>query len=238
MANDTLKIIQSIVGADLYSISTEKKGEGKKPAMAPLVTVSRFYGAGSGDISRMLAERLGVQFYDKSLLKSIVKDAKEDKHLLKRLDERVTNLVDDVLISFFSKKSTNKDSFLRYMAKVILGIGPSGGVIIGRGAHLILPEDRTFRVRLEGSMKQCVKRVAKRKDIKKSKAEKLIKKTNKEREKFQKELAKRYPTRVDSFDITLNTDRFSPEQCVEIIVGAMKSVGFKVPPRTKQPKQV
>lgn len=231
MANDTLKVIQSIVGADLYANGV-KKGEAAIATLTPLVTISRFYGAGSGDVSSKLAERLGVQLYDKELLKAIVKDAKADKHLLERLDERTTSLVDDMLHSFFSKKSTNKDSFLRYMVKVILSIGPSGGVIIGRGAHLILPEERTFRVRIEGSMKQCVKRVAKHKDLKKSKAEKLIKQTNKDRDKFHKSLAKRYPTRVDGYDITINTDRFTPEQSVEIIVAAMKVAGFKIPART------
>jgi cytidylate kinase len=232
MANDTLKIIQSIVGADLYAAKTGS--ETKKGAKTPLVTISRFYGAGSGNVSRLLAERLGVQYYDKELLKAIVKDAKADKHLLSRLDERVTSLADELLHSFFSKKSTNRDSFLRYMAKVILGIGPSGGVIIGRGAHLILPEDRTFRIRLEGSMKECVKRIAERKSVKKSKAEKIIKKTNKERMKFQKALLKRYPARIDGYDITLNTDRFTAEQCVEIIAYAMGEVGFKIPPRPKK----
>jgi cytidylate kinase len=236
MANDTLKIIQSIVGADLYSTTTTKKGTAPKSKMAPLVTISRFYGAGSGDISRMLSERLGVQLYDKELLKSIVKDAKADKHLLDRLDERVTNLVDELVHSFFSKKSTNKDSFLRYMAKVILGIGPSGGVIIGRGAHLILPEDRTFRIRLEGSMKACIKRVANRKSVKKSKAEKMILKVNKERLKFHKELVKRYPTSVDGYDLTINTDRFTAEQCVEIILVAMQEIGFKIPAQSKRTK--
>jgi cytidylate kinase len=232
MANDTLKIIQSIVGADLYA--TTKKVSTNKGTKTPLVTISRFYGAGSGDVSRLLAERLAVQFYDKELLKAIVKDAKADKHLLNRLDERVISLVDELLHSFFTKKSTNKDSFLRYMAKVILGIGPSGGVIIGRGAHLILPKERTFRIRLEGSMHECVKRLAKRKSMKKSKAEKIIKKVNKERVKFQKDLASRYPTSIDSYDLTLNTDSFTPEQCVKIIVTAMNEVGFKVPPSVKK----
>ncbi|MBF0358757.1 MAG: cytidylate kinase-like family protein [Magnetococcales bacterium] len=232
MANDTLKIIQSIVGADLYA--TKTSSDTKLPAKTPLVTISRFYGARSGDVSRLLAERLGVQFYDKELLKAIVKDAKADKHLLSRLDERVSSLANEFVHSFFSKKSTNRDSFLRYMAKVILNIGPSGGVIIGRGAHIILPEDKTFRVRLEGSMKACVKRIAERKSVKKSKAEKMIKKINKERMNFQKDLQKRYPSRIDGYDITLNTDTFSPEQCVDIITDAMDKVGFKIPQRPKK----
>ncbi|MBF0454914.1 MAG: cytidylate kinase-like family protein [Magnetococcales bacterium] len=233
MANDTLKIIQSIVGADLYSSIPADSGPDSTVKMAPLVTISRYFGAGSGDVSRLLAERLGVQLYDKELLKSIVKDAKADKHLLDRLDERVISLADELVHAFFSKKSTNKDSFLRYMAKVILGIGPSGGVIIGRGAHLILPEERTFRLRLEGSERVCIKRVAERKSIKKGKAEKLIKSTNKDRDKFHKALAKRYPTRVDGFDLTINTDRFTPEQSVEIVLTAMELLGFKVPARVK-----
>lgn len=236
MEKETLKLIQSLVSADLYAPAS--KGGKSDKNRTPLVTISRSFGAGSGNVSRLLAEKLGVQLYDKALLSAIVKEAKGDKHLLNLLDERVTNLADELLYSFFSKKKTNKDSFLRYMAKVILGVGPSGGVIVGRGAHLILPEERAFRVRIEGSLKVCAERVAKRKSIKKAKAEALIQETNTERLKFHQSLAKSYPTRVDGFDITLNTDRFTPEQSVDILLVAMNAAGFKTPLKHKRPPLV
>ncbi len=229
---DSLKAIQSIVGSELYTVDDPRKG-GTVPLGPPLVTISRQMGAHGGVTAELLSQRLGVVLYDKALLKAIVKQAKEDKHLLERLDERATSLVDDLVHAFFSKKSTNKDAFFRFMAKVILNIGPSGGVVVGRGAHLLLPAGRVFRVRLEGSPKVCAKRVAKNRDIKKSKAAKLVEKTNRDRDHFVKEVAKRYPACENRYDLVLNSDQFTPEQMVRIIVAGMAEMGFVIPPEDK-----
>ncbi len=225
---ESLQAIQSIVGSALYTVD-DKQEKGSPPLGRSLVTISRQMGANGGATAELLSQRLGVGLYDKALLKGIVKQAKGDKHLLERLDERATSLVDNLVHAFFSKKSTNKDAFFRYMAKVILNIGPSGGVLVGRGAHLLLPKGRVFRVRLEGSLKVCTKRVAKNRNIKKTKAAKLVEKTNRDRDRFVKEVSKRYPACDNSHDLVLNSDTFSPEQMVRIIVTGMTEMGFDVP---------
>lgn len=224
----SLGVVQSIVGSGLYTVDDQKKGKPLRPDK-PLVTLSRFYGTPDVETARLLADRLAVQFYDRKLLDAVTKEAKEDKHLLERLDERVTSLVDDMVHAFFSKKSTNKDTYFRYMAKIIVGIGPSGGVIVGRAAHLLLPERAAFRVRLEGSMKICSKRLMEEKKLKKAEAEKEIIKTNKERETFNKDVEKRYPARASGYDLVLNSDIYTPEQMVRIIVTAMQEAGFVCP---------
>lgn len=224
----SLGLIQSIVGSGLHYTVDEKKKGSPLPGK-PLVTLSRFYGTPDVETAQLLADRLAVQFYDRNLLDAVTKAAKGDKHLLERLDERVTSLVDDMIHGFFSKKSTNKDVYFRYVAKFIVGIGPSGGVILGRGAHMLLPERAAFRVRLDGSMKVCTKRLMDAKELKKPEAEKEIIKTNKERDKFNKEVEKRYPTRVSCFDLILNSDIYTPEQMVRIIVAAMQEAGFQIP---------
>ncbi|MBF0369852.1 MAG: cytidylate kinase-like family protein [Magnetococcales bacterium] len=232
MTKNSLEIIQTLVNVALYQ-QEAKDGEEAPPSppAPPLVTLSRGCGAGGAEISELLAERLGVHLYDRDLLKAIVKETKADKHLMERLDERVPSIVDDLVLAFFAKKSTTKDNFYRYMVKVILNICPSGGVIVGRGAHLLIPQKSpVFRVRIEGSSKACIKRVAKRKELKKSKAAQFIEKVDAERAKFVKRIRKRYPTvSLDSeFDMVLSTDRLTNEQAVAIIASAMKEMGFNI----------
>ncbi|MBF0293840.1 MAG: cytidylate kinase-like family protein [Magnetococcales bacterium] len=227
MTRESLQLVKSIVGAGMYP--TEKAAD-DTTLMRPLVTISRHYGAGGSTTAKLLAERLGVQLYDKELLNAIVNETKDDKHLLASLDERVTNLVDDILHAFFSKKSINSEAYFRYMAKVILGIAPLGGVIVGRAAHLLLPKKRTLRVRLEGSLSACAKRIAKHRDMKLDKAEKLVIKSNEERADFEKKVSKRFPRAEQGFDLIINTDRYSPPQTVRIILAAMTEAGFQVPP--------
>ncbi|MBF0260841.1 MAG: cytidylate kinase-like family protein [Magnetococcales bacterium] len=226
MTNTPLHLVQAILDAGRYEPETHTEA----PAMPkPLVTISRYYGAAGSNTSKLLAERLGVHLYDKELLTTIVNKTKGDKELLARLDEHVRGLVDEMLISFFSKKSITADQYYRYMAKVILGIAPLGGVIVGRAAHLLLSPTKAFRVRLEGSLATCAQRLAKIKNIKPDKAEKLILETNKERDQFERQVAKRFPGAHHGFDITVNTDRFSPEQAVQVIIAAMREAGFQTP---------
>ncbi|MBF0272941.1 MAG: cytidylate kinase-like family protein [Magnetococcales bacterium] len=227
MTHSPLQLVRSILDAGRYD--ADKKDDASA-RMKPLVTVSRYYGAAGSSTAKLLAERLGVQLYDKELLNAIVSQTKDDKQLLASLDERVSSLVDDILHSFFSKKSISSEAYFRYMAKVILGIAPLGGVIVGRAAHLLLPRKQTFCVRLEGSLATCAKRIAKHKDMKLEKAEKLVLQSNKEREKFEQQVAKRFPRAVHGFDLIVNTDRFAPNQAVEVIIAAMNQIGFQVPP--------
>ncbi|MBF0285565.1 MAG: cytidylate kinase-like family protein [Magnetococcales bacterium] len=225
-------IIQSIIGAEAY---TEGHGPDGGVMRPPVITVSRYFGAGGTEISRLLAERLGVRLFDRDLLKEVIKEAKGDKFLLEKMDERVTTLMDDLMHTFFSDKGASKDDFFHYLARVVLGITQTGGVVVGRGAHLLVPKG-VFRIRLEGSLAVCTKRVAKNMDIKRVRAERLIVRTNKERASFVEKLAKRFPPDGSEFDLTINTDIFTQDQVVDLILHAMREASL-LPPADKGPKK-
>lgn len=236
MAKKSLGVIQSVVGSGLYAVEGQGKKNKKIRPGKPLITLSRCYGTQDQETAQLLAERMGVPLYDKKLLDAVCKEARGDKHLLKRLDERVTSLVDDMVHGFFSKKSTNKDAYFRYVAKVIVGLGPSGGIVVGRAAHLLLPELAAFRVRIEGSLKACCKRLlaaeqakGNGKRLKKADVEKEILKKNKAWRLFDKDVAKRFPTQISGYDLVINSDIYTPEQMVQIIATAMQEAGFEVP---------
>ncbi|MEO5376779.1 MAG: cytidylate kinase-like family protein [Magnetococcus sp. DMHC-6] len=231
MTKQSLEIIHSLFHSKFYPTSDQHSTDTNSPVqLPPLVTISRTLGCHGSEIGTLLAERLGVQLYDRELLNTIVKEAKADKHLMTNLDERVTTMVDELVNAFFAKKSTSRDTFYRYMVKVILGISQTGGVIIGRAAHLVIPAHRPFfRVHLDASPKSCLKNVMQRENIKKNKAEKLIAETNKQRIKFAEKIQQRYPTaRENLFDLALNTDTFTLEQSVNVIVSAMKEAGHTI----------
>jgi cytidylate kinase len=229
--NKAQEVIQTIVGAELF-YETEHDRLGDKPA-PPLVTVSRFFGAQGTDISRMLAQRLGVPLYDRELLTAVVHSTKADPALLERLDERTTGLVSNFLHTFFLKNAPTADDFYHSMIKVILGISHTGGgVIVGRGAHLLLPRRKAFRLRLDGSMSVCATRVSKLLHIPLNQAEQLIRQTNRERTEFVKQVYKRFTTTKTYYDLVINTDLHTAESAVDVIHFAMYRSGFNVPKPT------
>lgn len=218
------EVIQSLIAAELYA----KEHPTQEPATIPLVTVSRAFGCGGTDIARILAEHLKVRFYDQELLAEVVKAAKADRYMLERLDERVPGWMEELISSLFSKKAATSSEFHHYLLKVLLGISRTGGVIVGRGAHLMLRHHRPFRLRLEASPDSCVARVAARLAIKKGKAEKLHEQVTTERAEFLSKLSKKNPAKQTPFDMILNTDTFTPEQVVAIVQSAMKFLGYQV----------
>jgi cytidylate kinase len=226
-SRSSLEVIQSIINAERYAdegalcVGTAVRNN------LPLVTVSRDHGAHGTEIARLLADALGVPCYDRELLKEVVREARADRHLLEQLDEKVIGIMDEMMMSFFSRKATSRDNFFRYMAKVILGICHSGGVIVGRGAHLLIPEHRpVLRVRIEGSQAVCAQRIAQQLGIKVGKAEKIVEKTNHERADFVRKIYERYPTRRTYYDLVINSDLFAPEGAVRVILSATRELGF------------
>ncbi|MBF0445742.1 MAG: cytidylate kinase-like family protein [Magnetococcales bacterium] len=227
---DMQGILQSIIKVELYG---KHKDEKKAPTI-PVVTVSRYCGANGSETAALLAEKLGVQLYDQNLLDTITKEVKTDKYLLERLDEKATGPIDDFIHSVFTKHGASKDDFYRGMIKVILDSSRNGGVIVGRAAHLLTTSNRMFRLRLEGSLPVCTERVAKRMNVKKSKARKFILKTNEERVKFVKKVFDRYTSDTAYYDMVINTDMYTPEQLVNLVIMTMSEAGFRVtPPKIK-----
>ena len=54
-----------------------------------VITIARQYGSGGRTIGEMLAERLGVHFYDKELMKLASEDSGINERLFNTADEKV-----------------------------------------------------------------------------------------------------------------------------------------------------
>ncbi|ABK44161.1 conserved hypothetical protein [Magnetococcus marinus MC-1] len=222
----TQALLQSIMGAKMYQSSDKDE----TPSTVPLITVSRGFGANGSEIAARLAERLQVPLYDKELINEVTRQAKADPFLTKQLDERISGAMADWITSMFTGQSTSQDTFNYYMVKVIMNIAPQGGVIVGRGAHLLLSQKhRVFRLRVEGSLHVCAERVAKREDIKLKKAEKRVVQVDKERRDFVEGLYKNRSTRHNFYDMVINTDLFKPQATVGVVELALAEMGFVIP---------
>lgn len=226
--NKAQEIIQKIVEAELfYEAEHDKLGDQPAP---PLLTISRGFGAQGSSAAAVLAERLGVRLYDRELLTAVVETTKADPALLERLDERTTGLVSNFLHAFFLKNSPSQDDFYHSMIKVILGISHTGGgVIVGRGAHLLLPRRKAFRLRLEGSLAVCSQRISERLNVSLSQSEQMVRQVDHERTQFVKGVYKRFTTAKTYYDMLLNTDMYTPDHIADIVVFAMSRAGFNVP---------
>ncbi|MBF0271956.1 MAG: response regulator [Magnetococcales bacterium] len=217
--------IGSVVRSGLFTGSL--KNDGVVEHHPIVVTVSRNFGCNGGKIAELLAERLSVNCYGHSMIDDLMNKTHTTKKLMSLMDEKLPRAIDSFLYSLLVKPEQSVTGYYKNIIKTILNIAKSGGVIVGRGARLILAHDpRVFRIHLEGSKDVCVRRVAEREGIDPNAAKRKIAEIEKERSRFLKGLFKRYPNTRTYYDLVLNTDRLDPVHAVEIIINAMEKMGY------------
>ena len=116
--------------------------------MRPLVTISREYGSGGRIIGKLVAEKLGVPFYDKEIIDLAVEESGFSREMIESAELKAKSSFAYSLASTVSfgesvsggSLSVNEKLFLAQF-DVIKKIGDSGeGVIVGRCADYVLRE--------------------------------------------------------------------------------------------------
>ncbi|MDD6815191.1 MAG: cytidylate kinase-like family protein [Firmicutes bacterium] len=114
--------------------------------MRPLVTISREYGSGGRIIGKLVAEKLGVPFYDKEIIDLAVEESGFSREMIESAELKAKSSFAYSLASTVSfgesvsggSLSVNEKLFLAQF-DVIKKIGDSGeGVIVGRCADYVL----------------------------------------------------------------------------------------------------
>lgn len=219
MTMDATQLVEAILKAHAAEM------HGGRSAERPVVTLSRDYGSGGREIAQQLAKHLTVPVYDKELLDAVVERSGADPRLLAQLDEKTRGFWDSWIVSMLSGENVLDDNYRRHLVKVVLGIYNTGkgGVIIGRGAHLVLAQQNVFRVRIIASPETCVERVARKRQISQEEARKEVARVNEGRSKFVWDVFKKRLNDPTAFDLAINTDHLSKyEEAAEIIIFAMQ----------------
>jgi cytidylate kinase len=228
MTRDAIKVIRTLVETEL---AREQKRGGKPVKRPPLVTICRDYGSGAEEMGRLLAEKLGVSYYNREILDAVAEEADVDAYLLKRLDERVQGLKENWLYSLLPGVGDPHETYSRNLINVLLGIGVTGGVVVGRGAHLVLANYGAFRLHIVGSREVCARRVTERERCDLQSAMERVRAMGQQRYDFIQRLYKVDVNEPRQYDMVINSDGFTASQMLEIVLLAMK----RIQPRPLQP---
>ena len=173
----------------------------------PVVTVSRDYGAGGEVIAQRLAAELKLPIYDDVVLQEVAARLNDDPSIVRMLDEGLGRAKDMWLYRLFSGKDVSPDTYRDTLIRVILSLGRMGGVIVGRGAHLILAESCALRLRIAGSPEVCARRLAAEGEGSYEAMLDRVNEVNRRRGKFIWDVFHSRLADAHQFDLTINTDR-------------------------------
>ncbi|HRW59726.1 MAG TPA: cytidylate kinase-like family protein [Defluviicoccus sp.] len=220
MAIDAQAVIQAIVRA------LEEPPTRARQARKPVITVSRTLGSGGDVIARAVSERMGIELYGSEIITAIATEANVSSTLIEALNEKL-DAVDAWIYSAVFGKHVSRDEYVHFLSTVIRGLYHTGGVIIGRGGHVILAGRDVLRVRIVGSVEACATRISEDEGISYAEAKRKVQDNNKRRGKFIWDLFHSRYNDPTNFDMIVNTDYFRKfDDVVEMIVMAARARGL------------
>lgn len=202
-----------------------------------VITIARQYGSGGRTVGMMLAERLGIPFYDKDLLKLASDESGINEALFVNADEQsnsimkgsrffriVKNAYSGELLSPDSNDFTSTDNLFNYQAKVIRDLADKEScVIMGRCSDYILRDyDNVLSVFVHAPMDFCVEQAAQKHSMNEKDLEKFILATDKRRADYYRYHTGREWTDARNYDLCLNSSKLGFDKCVEEIISYMK----------------
>lgn len=102
-----------------------------------IITISRQASTNGALIGRMVAERLGMRFYDRELVEEIARRLHTDTDVISHFDEAALNPVASILMEW--RSSINEMVYIRSLHTALRRIGEEdNAVILGRGANYVL----------------------------------------------------------------------------------------------------
>ncbi len=202
-----------------------------------VITINRELGSGGRSVGRKLAEKLGVPFYDKALIKAL----KEKYHLsveeIEKLKGRNHNWWEDFKRIVSIGKGMNDspyyqvemgkepdilttDELFKAETAILKGIAEGEScVIAGRSGFFVLRDmPNRLSILIQASMEHRIGRVMRRQNLSRQEAEEVIKKVDKMRENYINKYtgSSRYDTR--NYDLVINMDGKTEEEVADLII--------------------
>jgi cytidylate kinase len=200
--------------------ATAEELEKETPAR-PVITVSREAGACGTEIAKRLAAELQMDLLNDQIIGYVAESANISKKVIESLDEKEVNRRDAWIAAFFESKHLWPDQYLDHLTRIIATIGRYGNtVIIGRGAHYILPLENIFRVRLMAPLENRIEHIMQVRNATRQEAEKYVLKTDNDRQAFIRKYFHTDITDASQYDLVINMRINTVEGAVEAIKAA------------------
>lgn len=195
-----------------------------------IITIARQFGSGGKEIGEKLAEKLGIPFYDKSLIHLAAKESGLDEELFDYADEQTfrnfwaaasssNSIYINNRFSLFNEMPMNDKLFI-IQSNIIKKLAAADScVIVGRCADYILRDDpNTVPVFIHSGEKERLDRVIHSYGIPEKDARDVMVKTDKKRAAYYNYYSGEKWGRADNYDLSIDSGAVGIDGAVEIII--------------------
>ena len=201
-----------------------------------VITINRELGSGGRTVGRLLAEKLGVPFYDKAVIKALqekyhltvgeIERLKGRKHSWWADVERILKIDSGVGMNYYLPQKGDAPDLLTteemFKTETLILQDLAAGescVVAGRsGFHVFRLHPNHLSILIQASMEHRVERVARKQGIAPEEARKIIDQVDKMRENYVKKYTgtSRYDTR--NYQLVIAADDKTEEQMADLIM--------------------
>ena len=199
-----------------------------------IITINRELGSGGRTVGRKLAEKLGVEYFDKAVINALQERYNLSVEQIEHLKGQETSWWEE-----FKRKMTFSDSeydlnrtdietedVFRAETEILKAIAKDQScVIAGRTAFYMFREHPNhLNIFIQASMPCRMTRVAREQNMSKEEARMVIDKVDKMRENYVREFTgtSRYDTR--NYQLVINMDEINEDAAVDLILAYIRSM--------------
>ena len=193
-----------------------------------VITINRELGSGGRTVGRKLAERLGVEYYDKALVRALQERYNLSVDMIEKLKGQEHSWWADFKrkISFsedeydYNRMGIETESVFRAEMEILQSIADNEScVIAGRSGFAIFRNHPNhLSIFIQASMPARVARVAREQNMSREEARMIIDQVDKMRENYVREFTglSRYDTR--NYHLVLSMDELTEDDAVDVIM--------------------
>lgn len=197
-----------------------------------VITIARGYGSGGRTIGKMLAERLGIHYYDRELMRLASDDSGINEELFVKADEKIKKSLlfriskknyKGEVISPDSDDFVSNDNLFHFQSKVIRELAEQEScVVVGRCADYVLKDaENVIKIFVHAPFEDCVETLKGMSSLSEEEIRKKIKSIDTHRAEYYRYYTGRDWTNAANYDLCLNSSKLGFERCVDIVIDYM-----------------
>ena len=202
-----------------------------------IITIGRQYGSGGAEVGKKLGAKLGLDVYDKEILKMTsnesgiresyfhIADERAGKKLLYKI---IQTMVPENTSPSLGSDLVSSDNLFRFQSSVIRKLAQEQScVIIGRCAeHVLAGEENLVRVFVRADMNARIERIREKGYYAEEDIPKNIKRMDKERRDYHRYFTGKDWESIENYDLILDSSKIGTDGCVECITNYLKVRGL------------
>lgn len=199
-----------------------------------VITIGRQFGSGGRVLGRLLADRLGIEFYDKKLLAEAAERSGVNAEFFEKADEKAPSFLSGLFSFSFGynpvpcysgSTSISDDSIYKAQSDFITTLAAKNScIIVGRSADYVLRDHpRCVNLFVHAPIEDCVARILKRGDkTTPEQARIMAEKINKLRANYYNFYTDKTWGDAASYDLTFDSSLLPMEDIADIVVDYVK----------------